>query len=121
MLGTENRFSGIPTVISEMKKAGLPPAVFESRRGVFRTTLYNGWYHTDRKEEAGDVSEPMRKILLFCTTPRSRNEIAEYMGVETPSYIVRKYLRPLLEKGKLRLLIPDAPKSKNQRYLAVLE
>ena len=37
----ENRFSGIPAIIEEMKKAGLPPTVFESRRGVFKVTLYN--------------------------------------------------------------------------------
>lgn len=121
MLGTENRFSGIPTIMHEMKKAGLAPAVFESRRGVFKVTLYNRRESEQREEgTAVSMTEPMQKILAFCSQPRSRSEIADYMKIETPSYVVKKYLRPLLDMGKLRLTIPEAPKSKNQRYVAAL-
>lgn len=118
MLGTENRFSGIPTVRSEMERAGLKPAVFESRHGVFKVTLYN-----DPVEKVPEtiyvLPDPMRRIVEFCREPRSRIEIAEYMGIETPAYVVRKYLRPLVEMGKLRLTVPDAPKSKRQKYVSV--
>ena len=41
MLSTENRFSGIPTIIEEMRLAGLKPPVFEDNRGNFKVTLYN--------------------------------------------------------------------------------
>ena len=118
MLGTENRFSGIPTVRSEMERAGLKPAVFESRHGVFKVTLYN-----DPVEKVPEtiyvLPDPMRRIVEFCREPRRRIEIAEYMGIETPAYVVRKYLRPLVEMGKLRLTVPDAPKSKRQKYVSV--
>ena len=118
MLGTENRFSGIPTVRSEMERAGLKPAVFESRHGVFKVTLYN-----DPVEKVPEtiyvLPDPMRRIVEFCREPRSRIEIAEYLGIETPAYVVRKYLRPLVEMGKLRLTVPDAPKSKRQKYVSV--
>lgn len=120
MLGTENRFSGIPTVRSEMERAGLKPAVFESRHGIFKVTLYN-----DPVENVPEtiyvLPDPMRRIVEFCREPRSRIEIAEYMGIETPAYVVRKYLRPLVEMGKLRLTVPDAPKSKRQKYVSVSE
>lgn len=120
LLKTENRFSGIPTIMSEMKKAGLAPAVFESRRGVFKVTLFNQHIKTAfvRKDTC---SEPMQRILDYCIKPRSRREIAEYLGIGTPSYVVKKYLSPLVEMGKLRLTIPHAPKSKNQKYVTVLE
>lgn len=118
MLGTEKRFSGIPTIMNEMKKAGLSPAVFESRRGVFKVILYN--HQGTQAVSANDMlPEPLRNILVYCTEPRSRNEIATYLGIETPSYVVKRYLRPLLEMEKLRLTIPDAPKSKNQKYVTI--
>lgn len=120
LLKTENRFSGIPTIMSEMKKAGLAPAVFESRRGVFKVTLFN--QHIKTPPISKDTcSEPMQRILEYCIKPRSRREIAEYLGIGTPSYVVKKHLSPLLEMGKLRLTIPNAPKSKNQKYVTVSE
>ena len=98
LLGTENRFSGIPTIIHEMKKAGLPPAVFESKRGVFKVTLYN--YRSESRDKT-ILNGTMREIIAYCTEPRSRN------------------LRPLLDMGLLEMTMPDKPKSKNQKYVAV--
>ncbi|MDD3439504.1 MAG: ATP-binding protein [Clostridiaceae bacterium] len=40
MIDTENRFSGIPTVRAELKKAGMPDPVFIDRRGIFKVILY---------------------------------------------------------------------------------
>ena len=118
ILGTENRFSGIPTILREMELARLTPPLFESRRGVFRVTLFNKRLASPQKE-VGMLPEPMRKILAYCTKPRGRNEIAQLLGIATPSYVVVKYLRPLVEMGKLQLTLPNAPKSKNQKYITV--
>ena len=71
MLGTENRFSGIPTIMHEMKKAGLPPAVFESKRGVFKVTLYNGY---DAENNSRQQSSLYRNLY------GSFWNIAEYRG-----------------------------------------
>lgn len=38
---TENRYSGIPTLYAEMKKAGLFEPKFENTRGTFKVTIYN--------------------------------------------------------------------------------
>ena len=120
MLGTENRFSGIPTIYGEMKRAQLAPPLFESRRGVFRATLFNKRSEPMQKE-TGILTGPMMRILAYCTEPRNRNEIAELLGISTPSYVVAKYLRPLVDMKKLQLTLPDTPKSKNQKYVAVQE
>ena len=120
LLGTENRFSGIPTVMQEMDKAGLEPAVFESRRGVFRVTLFNHRNLLEQQSSA-HLTKSMQKILAYCAEPRSRIEIARHLDIETPSYVVQKYLRPLMEMGLLRLTIPEAPKSKNQKYVAAIK
>lgn len=118
MMETENRFSGIPTIMNEMKKAGLAPAVFESVRGIFKVTLYNR-QDNPPEDHADMLTRPMQLILAYCSVPRSREEIAEYLGIGTPSYVVKKHLQPLIKMGRLRLTIPHAPKSKNQRYVRV--
>lgn len=112
---TENRYSGIPTVISAMKKHKLPAPLFENDRGVFRVTLYNG-----STDDFYNV-EPDEKIILdFCKKPRSRSEIEElFQGRFTIAYVMTKYIHPLVENGRLRLTVPDKPKSKNQRYVTV--
>lgn len=116
LMGTENRFSGIPTIIHEMEKAGLPPAVFESRRGTFKVTLYNREF--SGKTEESEQTDPMKKLLDFCKVPRSRMEITEWMGIETPAYVMKRYIRPLLKEGRLQMTLPQTPKSKKQRYVA---
>lgn len=117
MIDTENRFSGIPTIINSMKNAGLPPAVFENKRGIFKVTLYNG---REKTNEGGSIvlSETMKKILAFCNVPRSRKEISEHLGIAASSYVVKKYLVPLIMLDKIKMTIPHAPKSKNQKYVA---
>ena len=118
MIDTENRFSGIPTVYEEMKKANLPPPVFESSRGRFRVTLYN----ETRAAEKAAVSDGMSieaRILAFCGTPKCKEEIAAHLGVATASYVVKKYLRPLIKAGKIAMTIPEKPQSRYQKYFAV--
>jgi len=110
MIDTENRFSGIPTVISELKKAGMPTPVFIDRRGVFKVIFYKKALaqNKDIDREQG--------ILDYCVTPRSREELAERFGFEAPTYFLKTYISPLLSEGKLKMTIPNKPKSKFQKY-----
>ncbi len=123
MINTENRFSGIPTVIQEMETARLQPPVFESKRGTFKVILYNKTHSQTAanqkfsKETAETKIED--KILSFCSTPKSREEISEHLNLGSPYYIVTRYLRPMIENGVLQMTIPEKPKSKFQKYYAV--
>lgn len=108
---TENRFSGIPTVIAAMREAGLPAPKFESERGFFRATLYN--------DTASQIPENSREaeLLDFCNTPRSREEIENFFkGRLSINYVMSDIVKPLVAEGKLKLTLPDKPKSRNQRY-----
>ncbi|ADY12064.1 ATP-binding protein [Sphaerochaeta globosa] len=119
LVETENRFSGIPTIYAEMEKAHLLPPVFESQRGVFRATLYNQGSLSMNPDAANDSeSSIMKKILSFCSEPRSKDEIAKHIGLSSVYYITARYLHPLLESAQLRMTLPDRPKSKHQRYVA---
>jgi ATP-dependent DNA helicase RecG len=115
LIDTENRFSGIPTIRREMRTAGLPAPVFDSSRGDFRATLYNGNDQVKEKSGASDTDFATR-IIAFCETPRTRAELSELIGVASISYMMERYINPLLESGKLKMTIPDKPKSRKQKY-----
>lgn len=113
----ENRYSGIPTMRKEMKAFGLPEPVFENRRNEFVVTLYN----SNKKEEFSYTETDNKytyeeKILSFCREPKTRAEIAAYLGKKTVFYVTDKYIMPLVRKGKLQMTIPDKPKSRKQKY-----
>ena len=115
LIDTENRFSGIPTIRYEMVAAGLPEPVFESSRGVFRVTLYNENTKPLENNGIGEV-DLAEKILRFCAKPKTRDELAKELNLLSISYMMSSYINPLLESGKLKMTIPDKPKSRNQRY-----
>ena len=110
MIDTENRFSGIPTVIAELKKAGMPAPVFIDRRGVFKVIFYKKGVIQDKDDDFE------QEILNFCISPRSRSELGEKFGFESPSYFIKTYISPLIEEAKIKMTIPDKPKSKFQKY-----
>ena len=74
-------------------------------------TLYNGM---DAAETSTVSTQP--DLISFCSIPRTRQEIAEFLGIKTPSYAIRQYVMPLLEAGKLKMTIPDRPGSPKQMY-----
>ena len=71
----------------------------------------------DRQEpESSTVS---KQILAFCTTPKSKKELAAFCGFKDLRNFTLKHINPLLESGQLEMTIPDKPKSRNQKYITV--
>lgn len=105
---TENRYSGIPIIYRELEKNGLPAPVFISQQGEFKIIIKNGLYEENMSLED--------KILNYCSNPRSREELVNFVG-KTRNYVMSKIIVPLVEKKKLRMTIPDKPKSYNQKYI----
>ena len=117
MINTENRFSGIPTIYREMKRAGLREPVFENKRGIFKVIFYNGSITEQNvKEITGNDHDLNARIIAFCKTPKSREDLANEFDFDSPYYMITRYIRPLVEEGKLHMTIPEKPKSKMQRY-----
>ncbi|MDW7663057.1 MAG: ATP-binding protein [Bacillota bacterium] len=110
MIDTENRFSGIPTVMVELEKAGMPSPVFIDRRGNFKVVFYKKKIVQNKEDDLEN------EIISYCKTPRSREELAEKFGFEAPSYFIRTKIVPLIDAGKIKMTVPDKPKSKFQKY-----
>lgn len=104
---TENRYSGIPTIRREMKAYNLVPAEFSDERGNFIVKFYKRTLENSTEENS---------LIEFCRTPRSRKEIGEFLKIKSVAYAMKKYVQPLIESGKIKLTIPDTPKSTQQKY-----
>ena len=78
----ENRYSGIPTIRREMAAYNLPEPVFENRRGEFVVILSNGTGQAEISSPP-EALEDSDKLLAFCRTPRTRQEIADFLGMKT--------------------------------------
>jgi len=113
MTTAENRYSGIPTIRRAMKEHGLPEPKFENRRNEFVVTLYN---NTSITQTNTSVHTSPMTLLEFCKIPRTRQELADFLGVKTIFYMMQHHIKPLLESGELLMTIPDKPKSRNQKY-----
>ena len=61
------------------------------------------------------VSE--QQILELCKTEKSLKEITEHFGYKDVYKFKNNYINKLLEENKLKMTIPDKPKSKNQKYI----
>ena len=117
LLNTENRYYGIPTIRREMAKAGLPAPVFINRRNEFIVILYNKPI-SNEQETTLSSNKGKEGLLEFCKTPRTRQEIADYLGINTVFYVMKHYIQPLVESGELLLTLPDKPRSRNQQFVS---
>ncbi|MDK4485315.1 DNA helicase [Fusobacterium necrophorum] len=131
----ENRHSGIPTMKSEMLKNDLPEPEFINQRGSFKVIFYNGEGKSDTVEGKSDIVEGKSdivegksdivhkyefEILEYCKEARSKKEIMAYLNMNSSSYVSRKILIPLIQKGKLQYTNPNK-NAKNQKYISMLE
>lgn len=107
---TENRYSGIPTMRKEFANAGLPAPIFSVVHGEFKVVMKNGLF-----EKKGSNEE---SLLDFCLTPRTRAEIVAFVG-KSKNHVMAHIVGPLVKENKLRMTIPDKPKSSNQKFVKV--
>ncbi|MBO4698414.1 HTH domain-containing protein [bacterium] len=67
---------------------------------------------------AAESSDKLKQILDFCAEPKSVKEISEYLGFKERKS-ASKYLKQLLESGRIAMTIPEKPNSKNQKYVTI--
>ncbi len=109
---TENRYSGIPTIRAEFRDAGLPAPIFSVRHGEFTVVFKNNIYQAEGAKKHGNMQDD---ILSFCDIPRTRAELIEFTGMSR-YYTMSAIVQPLIDEGKLKLTIPEKPKSPKQKF-----
>jgi ATP-dependent DNA helicase RecG len=105
---TENRYSGIPTMRMECMNAGLPAPIFSVLHGEFKVIIKNSYYRSG--ESIADA------MVEFCSTPRTRAELIAFSG-KSAGFTMKQIVQPLVESGKLKMTIPEKPKSYKQKYV----
>lgn len=63
--------------------------------------------------------ESTERVLIFCSTPKTRMEIQEFLGLKDRENFRLNILNPLIEQGLLRPTIPDKLTSPKQKYYTV--
>ena len=110
---TENRYSGIPTIRRAMQEYNLPQPDFLDERGSFIVKLYK----YGESAVAGETVEiENRELVLYCKTPRTRKEICDFLGLHSVTYAIQTHVMPLVDKGLIKMSIPDKPKSPKQLF-----
>lgn len=105
---TKNRYSGIPTIRTEFSNAGLPAPVFSVLHGEFKVVMKNSY-----NRGSHSVSD---SVLEFCCVPRTRAELITFTG-KSRTYTMTQIIQPLIDKGKLKMTLPDKPKSSKQKFV----
>lgn len=107
---TENSYSGIPTMRSEFANAGLPAPIFSVNHGEFKVVMKNGLFT--------ETTPLFDSLIDFCSIPRTRSEIVSFVG-KSKNHVMSQIVAPLLLSGKLKMTMPDKPKSSNQKFIKV--
>ena len=95
---------------------------FLSTPSAFHVTMKNMNYDlrsgsTQVSTQVTTQDERTKRLVEFCSEPRTRDEMQQFVGIETREYFRRVILKPLLDSKILKMTIPDKPNSRNQKYV----
>ena len=57
-----------------------------------------------------------KEIVSFCKIPRTRDAIQKHTNINHREYFRKEVLNPLLQKGLLKMTLPEKPNSPRQKY-----
>ena len=121
----ENRHSGIPTMIREMEKYGLPEPEFYEERDCFKVIFKNKnivYNETKSGQQSGQqttIENNKIKILAYCKEAKTAREIREYLNIKSRQYVSTYLINPLISEGKLDYTNKKSINAKNQKYVSL--
>lgn len=114
---TENRYSGIPIIRSEMERYGLAQPEFIDTKNAFTIILRN--CVKKNKHNTETYNKIQLDLMGFCKVPKTKEELCNHLNIKTFSYIFQKYIREMVENEDIMLEIPERRNSPKQRYYTV--
>ena len=113
--------SGVRNIYKyNMIYSGADPEFIEG--DVFKTIIpltvqgTNQDTNQDTIQDTIQDNEDIKGLLEFCRTPRTREEMQDFMGLNNRGHFRKKILNPLIKGGLLKMTLPNKPTSKNQKY-----
>ncbi|MDZ7759594.1 MAG: ATP-binding protein [Desulfovermiculus sp.] len=111
---------GTLKIMELLDKAGLPAPEFLNQTGSFVVTFRI----PEEKQLTPQVTPQVtphdapqvEQLLEICIQPLSRQEMQDGLGLKDREHFRKYYLRPALDAGLIEQTIPQAPKSKFQKY-----
>ena len=78
-------------------------------------------HHEDKVTIKSSVQLSLRqkKVVDFCSIPRTAQEIMDFIGISNQSKNRKKYIANLVDAGILEMTIPSFPRDKKQKYRKV--
>ncbi|MBU2574342.1 MAG: putative DNA binding domain-containing protein [Elusimicrobia bacterium] len=83
---------------------------------IHKTDTQKPIHKTDTEKPVKKTELLRKKILIFCSIPRTGAEIAVETG-KSRVYLVQHYLTPLIKQGLLVYTNPAYPNARNQKYI----
>ena len=62
------------------------------------------------------VNKKWNELMRFCNTPRTRQEMQDFMKLKDKKNFVNNYIQPMIRLGIIEISNPDKPTGKNQMY-----
>ena len=99
----------------------MPEPEFYEERDSFKVIFRNNSVQqsdTQSGQVSGQVIKYKKKVLDFCIIPKSTNEIKEYLGIKSRSYVREKIIKPLIDSNLLDYT-NNSHKVRNQKYITI--
>lgn len=125
-------FFGLET-LGQVHHRFIRPLIKEGKiRRVFQDHVYHllQRYISTEVEDTPELQEKIRqsckladnvvlesKVLEFCKTPHTLQEIAQHLDIKFSSLAKRRAVKPLIDEGKLKLKYPNNPNYQWQEYM----